>query len=86
MVRFLLNPTRQLLPLWLRNEAAPGHEMLMRMFYRRDQSMKRRGPDPSRMTFKDRQRMFQGGTSSPTTKPKSSRKLLELEESLRGQI
>ena len=53
---------------------------------RRDQSIKRRGPDPSRLTFKDRQRLFQGGSSSPVTKAKSSRKLLELEESLKGQV
>ena len=53
---------------------------------KRDQSVKRRGPDPSRLTFKDRQRLFQGGSSSPINKPKSSRKLLELEQSLGGQL
>ncbi|CAK8687921.1 unnamed protein product [Clavelina lepadiformis] len=53
---------------------------------KRDQSFKRRGPDPSKMTFKDRQKLFQGSKSSPVSKPKTSRKLLEIEESLRSQM
>uniref|UniRef100_H2ZJQ4 Uncharacterized protein n=1 Tax=Ciona savignyi TaxID=51511 RepID=H2ZJQ4_CIOSA len=53
---------------------------------RKEQATKLRGPDPSRMTFKDRQRLFQADRSSPVNKPRSSRKLMEIEQKLRGEM
>nr|XP_018669894.1 afadin isoform X2 [Ciona intestinalis] len=53
---------------------------------RREQATRQRAPDPSKMTFKDRQRLFQADRSSPVNKPRSSRKLLEIEQKLLAEM
>lgn len=52
---------------------------------KREQSLKRRQQEPSYMTFKDRQRLFSTG-NTPVQKPKASKKLLEIQNNLRGEI
>jgi hypothetical protein len=49
---------------------------------KRDNSMLRKSkPDPSKLAFKDRHKLFEGQTSEQTrAKPKMSKKLLELNQ------
>ena len=51
--------------------------------------MRKNRPDPSRLAFKDRHKLFEqqaGGDARPiSSKPKMSRKLLQLEQEFGGQ-
>nr|CAB3266623.1 afadin [Phallusia mammillata] len=69
------------------NSGVIGSQELYNDPYQRKQdirgtSNKQKEYDPSSLTFKDRQRMFQGGGVSPVTKPKSSKTLLKIEKKL----
>jgi len=48
--------------------------------------MRKNKPDPSRLAFRDRHKLFeQQGGSGPKNKPKMSRKLLQLEQEFGSQ-
>ena len=56
------------------------------IFYSDNSILRKSQPDPSKLAFKDRHKLFEGQTNAAVkAKPKMSKKLLELEEQFGSQ-